>query len=249
MEARKRIIIIGATSAIAEHCVRLWVASPASVFLVGRDEGRLDRVAVDLGVRSPDSDIDWTVVDFQDPHAIQALIGKYASGGSIDIALIAHGSLPDQFECQDDLAVCRHAMQLNGVSPALFMEALARHMGSTDNGRLVVIGSVAGDRGRRSNYVYGASKSLVERYAEGLQHRFSRAGLRICLVKPGPTATPMTARMHDSGMRFASVEEVASAIVKGVTKGRPVIYVPGRWALIMMVIRHLPRFLFNRLDI
>ncbi len=249
MAEKQRIIVVGATSAIAEHCLRLWIDSPAAIMLVGRDAERLERVAADLRVRSPVSDIRCAVIDFLDPGAIAALVEDFAAAGAIDIALVAHGSLPEQSQCQQDLAACRDAMEINSVSPALFAEALAGQMGREGRGRLALIGSVAGDRGRRSNYVYGASKSLLERYAQGLQHRFARSGFRVCLVKPGPTATPMTARLQGEGLKFAPVDAVAATIVRGIRRGRPVIYAPGKWAVIMMVIRHLPRFIFNRLDI
>jgi short-subunit dehydrogenase len=167
----------------------------------------------------------------------------------VDIALIAHGTLPDQECCQQDLVKCREALELNGVSPALFMESIARYMGSAGTGRLVVIGSVAGDRGRKSNYVYGASKGLLERYAQGLQHRFAGSCVSVTLVKPGPTGTPMTAKLLDSGVTLAKVEDVAAAIVSGVREGKPVIYVPGKWLVIMLVIRHLPRLIFHKLNI
>ena len=143
----------------------------------------------------------------------------------------------------------RDALLVNGVSPALFMEALAAAMQNSADGRLVVIGSVAGDRGRKSNYIYGSAKGLIERYAQGSQHRLHGTGVKVCLVKPGPTRTPMTAALDSVGGGLADVEEVAETIVKGVARGKPVIYAPGKWWLIMMVIRHLPRFVFNKLDI
>lgn len=245
----QRIIIIGATSSIAEHCARLWLHKPSRVLLVARDAGKLGRVASDLAVRSPQSEISCATVDFLDPQAIASLLADRVREAAIDIALIAHGTLPEQGDCEGDLGACRDALELNSISPALFMEALAGHMGKSGQGRLAVIGSVAGDRGRRSNYVYGASKSLLERYAQGLQHRFAGSQFKVCLVKPGPTRTPMTAGMSGSGLKFAGVEEVAAAIVKGVSRGKPVIYAPAKWLLIMMVIRHLPRFIFNKLDI
>jgi decaprenylphospho-beta-D-erythro-pentofuranosid-2-ulose 2-reductase len=245
----QRLLIIGATSAIAQHCARLWVFTPSNVLLVGRDAGKLECVAQDLRVRSPQSEIEAAVVDFLDADAIEALITRYAGAGSIDIALIAHGSLPDQELCEGDLASCRHALELNAISPALFMEAIARQMQRANSGHLAVIGSVAGDRGRKSNYVYGAAKGMLDRYTQGLQHRFAGSGVRVSLVKPGPTATPMTAKLDDSGLSLARVEDVAASIVKGVSKGKPVIYTPGKWLFIMLVIRHLPRFIFDRLDI
>lgn len=245
----QRIIVVGATSAIAEHCLRLWLRQPATLLLVGRDAARLQRLADDLTVRSPGSGIRCAEVDFLDPGAIAALVEGFAAQGPVDIALVAHGNLPGQQQCQRDLAACRDALEVNGVSPALFLEALARVMGAAGRGHLAVIGSVAGDRGRRSNYVYGASKALLDRYAQGLQHRFASGGPRVSLIKPGPTRTPMTAGLDTAGMSLAPVERVAEVIVSGVSRGRPVIYAPGKWALIMLVLRHLPRTLFNRLDI
>lgn len=249
-QPRKRIVIIGATSAIAGHCARQWIAAaPADLVLVSRDQTRAEQVAADLWVRSPSSHTEARSVGFDDPLAIQRLADDIAAGGVIDIVLIAHGSLPSHPACQRDLLECQDMLLINGVSPVLFAEAFAGHLERRGHGTLALIGSVAGDRGRRSNYVYGAAKGLVEHYVQGLQHRFAGSGVRAVLVKPGPTDTPMTAALRQQGARLASVEAVAERIVAGIARGRPVIYAPAQWALIMLVIRHLPRFIFNRLDI
>lgn len=246
----RRIVIVGATSAIAEHCARQWLAEgPATLTLVGRDAARTERVAADLRVRSPQSAIDVRTTDFESPRAIQALAETLAATGAIDIVLIAHGSLPEQPAVQTDLEANRAALQINAVSPVLFAEAFATPLQHAGRGTLAIIGSVAGDRGRRSNYVYGAAKGLVARYAEGLQHRFAGTAVRVVLVKPGPTATPMTAHLKNGGRALAPVDRVAADIVRAVARGTPVCYTPGKWALIMGVIRHLPRAVFNRMDI
>jgi decaprenylphospho-beta-D-erythro-pentofuranosid-2-ulose 2-reductase len=250
VENKKRIVIIGATSAIAEHCARLWVQGKAvDLSLVGRDAARTERVAADLRARSPQSEIRVVQSEFLDPVAIQEKVGAIIEKGAVDIVLIAHGSLPEQSSCQIDLSACRDALEVNGVSPVLFAEAFAQHMAQANRGTLTLIGSVAGDRGRKSNYVYGAAKGMVTRYAQGLQHRFSGTGVKIVLIKPGPTDTPMTAHLKDKGVRLASVEAVAQRIVDAVERGQAVAYVPGKWRLIMWVIRHLPAFLFNKMDI
>ena len=250
---RKRIIIIGASSGIAEHCARLWAEDARVDFcLVGRDGGKLDRIAADLRVRSPATTVQilpGETRDFIDPLAITSLVDTIAHDGPMDVVLIAHGFLPDQATCQADLATADEALQTNGVSPALFAEGFARHMQAAGRGTLALVGSVAGDRGRKSNYVYGAAKGLVARYAQGLQHRLAGSGVAVVLVKPGPTATAMTAHLAQQGAKLASVEAVAEAIVAGIAKRKPVVYAPGRWALIMMVIRHLPAFVFNRMNI
>jgi short-subunit dehydrogenase len=247
---RPRIVVVGASSSIAEHCLRLWLArAPADIVLIGRDETRLAMVADDLRVRSPASRFGMRTVDFGDAVAIATLVASLSSEGPIDVALIAHGTLPDQREAQANLEICAEALLVNGVSAVLFAEAFAGELQRAGSGTLAVIGSVAGDRGRRSNYVYGAAKGLVDRYVQGLQHRFAGSRVRIVLVKPGPTDTPMTRHLKATGARLARVEDVAATIVSGIDAGRPVVYAPRVWEAIMLVIRHLPRTVFNRLDI
>lgn len=244
---RPRIVIVGATSAIAEQCARLWVRAAVDMVLIGRDLVRVSRVAADLRVRSPHSSVTAHEVNFLDPASIAALAQKLATEKAIDILLIAHGNLPDQKECEQDISLARDALEINGVSPVLFAEAFALQMEQAGRGTIAVIGSVAGDRGRKTNYVYGAAKGMVERYVQGLQHRFAHSKITIVLIKPGPTATPMTAHLPQRGL--ASAEAVASRIVAAIASGTPVVYVPAKWAIIMMVIRHLPRAIFNKLNI
>ncbi len=245
--SRPRIVIIGATSAIAEQCARLWVRAAVDIILIGRDLVRVSRVAADLRVRSPQSSVTAHEVNFFDPVSITALAQKLAAEKAIDIVLIAHGNLPDQKECEQNITQAREALEINGVSPVLFAEAFAQQMEQVGRGTIAVIGSVAGDRGRKTNYVYGAAKGMVERYVQGMQHRFAHSKITIVLIKPGPTATPMTAHLPQRGM--ASAEAVASRIITAIDAGTPVAYVPAKWAIIMMVIRHLPRSIFNKLNI
>jgi decaprenylphospho-beta-D-erythro-pentofuranosid-2-ulose 2-reductase len=252
MNNKKKIVIIGATSAIAEHCARLWAQSQAlDLTLVGRDVSRIERVAADLKVRSPESEIRILQAEFIDPAAIQVTVDGIVAQGKVDIVLIAHGSLPEQGDCQNDLQACRKALVINGLSPVLYAEAFAKHMAKADHGTIAMIGSVAGDRGRKSNYVYGAAKGLVTRYAQGLQHRFAGTGVRVVLIKPGPTDTPMTAHLKVQGAKLAPVADVAKIIVSAIDSGKAVAstYVPSKWKLIMLVIQHLPASIFNRINI
>lgn len=247
------IAIIGATSAMAEHCARLWAArQPARISLAGRDMQRLERIAADLAVRAPAAHIGVLPQgSATDPQAIADLVQQLCADTPVDIALIAHGVLPDQALCEQDLAANAQALALNGASPVLYAEAFASHMQRAGRGTVAVIGSVAGDRGRKSNYVYGAAKGMVTRYMQGLQHRLAlqKSPVRAVLIKPGPTDTPMTAHLKTRGARLAPVQSVAEGIVRAIDAGKPVACVPGKWALIMLVIRHLPRFVFNRMDI
>lgn len=248
---RKTLCVVGATSGIAEECIRQWIAkgSIERIILIARSEEKLNRIMNDLRVRAPGIEfIACAFNDFNDPVAIGSLVAKLTEQQAVDIALIAHGTLPEQLQCQVDLSVANEAMMINGISPMLFAESLCGHMENQGKGTLVVIGSVAGDRGRKSNYTYGAAKGLVNRYVQGLQHRLAGSSIKVVLVKPGPTATPMTEHLVDA-MKMASVESVAKAIFEGSEKGKPVIYAPAKWALIMLIIRHLPRFIFNKMDI
>lgn len=245
----KKIVIIGATSSIAEHCARLWVKeNPVNLILVGRDLVKTEIVAADLRVRSSQSMINTLEADFIDPFSIGKLVDNIVAEGQVDIVLIAHGSLPDQVACQNSLISVSDALTVNGISPALFAEAFASHMEKAKTGTLAIISSVAGERGRKSNYIYGAAKSLLSQYTQGLQHRLANTGVKVALIKPGPTNTPMTAHLKQKD-QFANVEKVAALIVTGVAQGKSVIYAPGKWLFIMMIIRCLPKFIFNKMDI
>ncbi|OYU11174.1 MAG: short-chain dehydrogenase [Comamonadaceae bacterium PBBC1] len=247
---KKRIVIVGATSAIAQQCARLWGREAGvELTLIGRDEQRLGRVAADLTVRNPQCAVSCIQTDMLDPKIIERVVAVLFQSGRVDIVLIAQGALPQQADCQSDLQACADALVLNSLSPVLFAEAFAMHMLNAQHGTLALIGSVAGDRGRKSNYVYGAAKGLVERYAQGLQHRMAGTGVKLVLIKPGPTDTPMTAHLKAQGVKLAPVEKVAQQMVVAIQKGQPTVYAPGKWWLIMMIIKHLPAVIFNKLNI
>jgi decaprenylphospho-beta-D-erythro-pentofuranosid-2-ulose 2-reductase len=246
----KKIVIVGATSRMAEHCARIWaISQPKEFVLIGRDFKSLDSLSADLKVRTPNTQVKCLAIDLLDPLVVKASVNEICTEGPPDLVLIAHGSLPDQKACESDISVAATAFAINGTSPLYWAESFAFKMITNDHGHLAIIGSVAGDRGRKSNYVYGAAKGFVSRYVEGMQHRLAGSNVKVTLIKPGPTDTPMTAHLKKQGAKLASVETVAEQIVKGVASGKPTIYVPGKWYLIMTIIRHLPRFIFNKMDI
>lgn len=250
MSVKKRIVVVGATSAIAEHCCRLWVErEPVDLVLVARNVAHAERIAADLRARGRDAEVRVETLDFLSTEEIAAAVARWVSAGPLDRVLIAHGVLSDQQACQDDVVRAREALEVNGVSPVIFAEAFAGHMGKAGRGTLGLAGSVAGDRGRRVNYTYGASKALLDRYAQGLQHRFAGTDIKVVLIKPGPTDTPMTAHFKAAGRRLASAESVARGTVQAMDRGTAVVYLPRKWQLIMFVVRNLPDFIFNRLNI
>jgi short-subunit dehydrogenase len=217
--------------------------------LVARNVNKASVIASDLKARNPDSVIEVLQTDFLDAVDIKNLVDAITQDRVLDIALIAHGSLPNQKSCEQNLELNQDTLKLNAVSPVLFAEAFAMHMEKTNSGTLALIGSVAGDRGRKSNYVYGAAKGLVSRYVQGLQHRFANTGVKVVLIKPGPTDTPMTTHLKESGAKLATADQVAREIICGIERGRMVVYTPRIWSVIMMVVRHLPFFVFRKMNI
>ena len=244
-----KIVVIGATSGIAEHCCRLWASEQSVEFLlVARDQAKLERIATDLRVRGPSSTVTTVQGDFLDRTFIQSVVDGAVASGPVDIALIAHGWMPEN-QVGLDLGTCEQILDVNAISPVLFAEAFAQHFVKAGRGTIAIIGSVAGDVTRRANYLYGASKALLTRYAQGLDHRLHGTGVKVVLIKPGPTDTPMTSHMKAAGKRVAPVEDVARATVEGIRRGKAVVYTPPIWQLIMLVVRHIPRPIFNRLPL
>lgn len=244
-----KILIHGATSRIAHECARLWARQGHDLVLSGRDAARLEAVAADLRVLAGPERVRTLALALEDEAAARSRIGEEdARAGGFDLVLVAHGLLPDQAQAQRDPRVLRDAIEVNALSVAQLCEAVAELFEQRRRGTLAVIGSVAGDRGRQSNYAYGASKGFVERYCEGLRNRLHPAGVRVVLVKPGPTDTPMTRGLARPG-KLADPRDVAADIVRGIARGRPVVYTPGLWRWIMTVIRWIPERLFVRLKL
>ncbi len=246
----KSIVIIGATSSIAEHCARLWVTEPVRLLLIGRNQNKLNIISHDLKVRSPSSEIEIIVNELISVEAIKEIMTCVSSlSQHIDTVLIAHGVLPDQEHCQSEIIACRESLEINALSPVLILEAFANIMHAKNGGNIAIIGSVAGDRGRRSNYIYGAAKGMIEKYVQGMQHRFANTDLHISLIKPGPTDTPMTMHLKSSKLKFANVDLVAKEIVSGIEKNKRIIYTPKKWKYLMLIIKSIPFFIFKNMNI
>tara|TARA_B100000212_G_scaffold307086_1_gene256037 strand:- start:243 stop:998 length:756 start_codon:yes stop_codon:yes gene_type:complete len=245
----KTIIVYGGTSEIAIACIHEWQKEHnLKVILVGRSPIRLESVASDLKVRYQNSIIETCVLDFNDLQTIEKMNKKFFLSNSVNIAFVSHGELSDQLLSQEDITYNRDQLMTNGLSTCLISESLIKNLLKAGKGKLVVIGSVAGDRARKKNYTYGSAKGLVEMYVRGLQHRLCNSNVKVSLVKPGPTKTNMTSKLKES-TKFADVNKVAKIIVKGVNKGKKTIYAPRKWILIMLIIRLIPNFIFNRLNI
>lgn len=245
----KKILIIGATSAIGIACARVWVAEKAEFFLVGRNSERLRQVADDLTARGAGR-VHVHVLDMNliDRHA-EMLRTCFDAMQAVDIALIAHGTLPDQTACQQDVSLALEEFSSNGLSVIAILTRLANRMEIQRAGTIVVISSVAGDRGRFSNYLYGAAKAAVGTFAEGLRARLFHAGVHVMTVKPGFVDTPMTRGLSLPRALVVPPERVALDITRAVRNRIDSIYTPRFWALIMFIIRTIPGFVFKRLKL
>ena len=244
----QKILIIGATSAIAEATARRWAARGAALFLVGRKAERLEQIAADLRVRGAAS-VAFHALDAcaRDAHETMLCAAEQAMGG-LDVALIAHGSLPDQKACEASVELTFQEIDTNALSVIALLTRLATRFEAQGHGSLAVISSVAGDRGRQSNYVYGAAKGMLTLFLQGLRNRLAKKGMHVLTVKPGFVDTPMTASFK-KGALWASPDAIAQGIVGAIDKKRDVVYLPGFWWLIMTLIRHIPERIFKKLSL
>jgi len=244
-----RVIVLGATSAIAEATARLYAAEGADLLLVGRHVGKLSSIASDLKIRGA-SRAETAVHDLASVQGVDATLGDFIHQlGGVDHILIAYGILGDQADAERDQSVADDILQINFNSAAAWCLAAAAELERQGRGSLVVIGSVAGDRGRRANFVYGAAKAGLAALVEGIAHRFANKGPRAVIIKPGPTITPMTESFDRKGLLWATAPQVAAVVRAAADRGGPVVYAPWFWRYIMLIIRNLPSAIFNRMDI
>lgn len=244
----KKILIIGATSAIAEHCARIWATQGDALHLVARNEQQVQVIASDLRVRGASAVTTYCLdLNEMDKHeelldiAIDAL-------GSVDIVLFAHGTLSNQKKCELSVKQTLQEIQTNALSTISLLTLVSNKFEAIRSGTICVISSVAGDRGRASNYVYGSAKSMVTSFTSGLRQRLHKSNVTVVTIKPGFVDTPMT-REFKKGLLWEAPSAVADRIVSGINARRSEIYVPSFWGGIMMVIKNIPEFVFKRVNL
>jgi hypothetical protein len=249
MSTARRVLVLGATSAIAQAVARAYAASGARLALVARSREHLTTVASDLSVRGAEVLLQRSI-DLCELDRHRTLVAEAeAALDGLDVVLVAHGVLPDQQACQEDPRRAVASWDVNFVSAASLMEAAAERLAAAGRGTLGVLSSVAGERGRADNYVYGAAKSALTAYASGLGHRLQGTGVTVVTIKPGPVDTPMIRGRALSPGLVADVDVVGRRIHRALERGERVVYVPGKWRWIMAVLRALPVRLFERLRV
>ena len=244
-DAVKRVLILGATSAIAEAAARIWASRGARLALVARNGERVEAIAADLKVRGA-SEVITVVLDCAVADAgaeLDAIAGRL---GEVDVVLVAYGVLGNQKHLEIDPQAVAELFRTNFTSAAAWCLAAARIFEEQKHGSLVVIGSVAGDRGRKSNYIYGSSKAGLGVLVQGIAHRLAHHGARAVLIKPGFVDTPMTAAVGRKGLLWAKPATIGEIIVRSAAKGGPIIYAPAFWRLVMYIIRIVPASIFHK---
>jgi short-subunit dehydrogenase len=244
----KKIVIIGATSGIASETARCFALDGAELFITGRNEEKVSRLANDLRCRGARS-VRTALFRAEDAAAHEKLIHDAVEVlGEIDSVLIAYGELPNQRECEQAWEKSEHSLTVNFLSPIALLTAAANYFEKRGRGNITVISSVAGDRGRQSNYIYGCAKGGLTTFLQGLRNRLYHHGVSVTTIKPGFVDTPMTAEIP-KGPLFASAASVGKRIHKAMKRGECVVYTPCYWRFIMLVIQHIPETIFKRLKL
>jgi short-subunit dehydrogenase len=244
----KKIVIAGATSAIARGFARAAAEHGDAIFLVGRSEQRLEETAADLRVRGALTTGTF-VMDLRDTarHAEMIEAGDKAMGG-FDTLLLAYGTLTDQAAAERDPDVLQRELATNFTSAAALLMLVGNRFEAQKKGAIGVITSVAGDRGRQSNYIYGAAKAGLIAFTSGLRGRLFPAGVSVTDIRPGFVDSPMTAQVKKNPL-FAQSEPVGRAIYRAVDRQKSVVYLPWFWRYIMLIIRSVPEAIFKKLKI
>jgi short-subunit dehydrogenase len=244
----KKILIVGATSAIAKEAARLYAGQGDKLYLIGRNEEATKALTADLKVRGA-SQVSYSVLDLNQfgQHA-EVLEKANKSLRGVDIALICHGSLPDQEATEKDFELAQHEINTNGLSVISLLTELSKYFVEQNAGTIAVITSVAGDRGRQSNFVYGSVKSMVSTYLQGLRGKLLPFNVHVVDIRPGFVDSPMTAQF-EKGSLWSSPQRIANIIVKSIERKRHTVYAPFYWRFIMFAVRLVPEFLFKRIKL
>jgi short-subunit dehydrogenase len=243
----KKIVVLGATSGIALEVQRQLARQGCELLLVARSPERLADLQADLSLRGAAAVTTYSA----DLASIQQHAGVFEvvrrNLPDFDTVLLAYGSMRDQKDSENSVDILLEELQSNFVSATAILTLFAADLEHRRTGCIAAITSVAGDRGRRSNYVYGSAKGALSLFLQGLRSRLHPAGVRVITIKPGPVQTPMTDHLPNQ-VRFANAEQVARDIVRALQRRSPdVLYTPKIWRYVMTGVRQIPETLFKRL--
>jgi len=241
-----KVAFLGATKGMGRALARLMAERGAALFLLGRDVAELEKSARDLELRAGRGPIGTAVCDLERGETFAPALDAADHGlGGFDTVVVTAGLFGTQDALESDAALCARVLDANFRGTILFCEEARKRLLSRGGGTLCAFSSVAGDRGRKPVGLYGATKAGLSHYLESLDHKHRAAGLRTVCVKPGFVRTSMTAGLP--APPFAGEPEaVARVALRAIDRGTPVVYAPAIWALVMLVIRNLPRVVMRR---
>ncbi|MCS4142552.1 SDR family oxidoreductase [Salinibacter ruber] len=243
------VLIVGATSTIARHAAGELAGRGARLYLAARDEAEAERIGQDLEVRRG-AEVSWDTFEATDYEGHKRILHSATGAmGGLDGLLVAVGMLGDQARAEADSGHLRDVIEVNYGAPASLITAAANRLEKQGHGWIAALSSVAGDRGRPSNYAYGSAKAGLTAFLEGLRGRLHESGVHVLTAKPGPTDTKMTFGMDDPPPLMAEPERVAKRIVWAIEKEKDVCYAPPIWRYIMAAIRLIPTPMFKKLDL
>jgi len=242
------VLILGATSRIAQSIAAEHAKDGDSILLAARDRDEVKTIASDIQVRHSKRVLigDFEATDF-DSHA-GFIADAVEALGSIDTAYVVFGAMGEQEESQQDFSAARAVLDVNFTGAVSVSEALAAYMEERGEGTIIGISSVAGDRGRQSNYFYGAAKGGYSLYLQGLRGRLAKSGVHVMTAKLGFIDTPMTYGLKTK-IPIASTEATAKALKKAAAKGKNTLYYPWFWRFVMLLIKAIPERTFKKLKI
>jgi short-subunit dehydrogenase len=242
----KKILIIGATSSIAQNCARIWISRGDKLFLVARNKDKLTKTANDLKLSNKKHTY---YLDLNDISSHKKMLDNAVSAlEGIDVVLISHGTLPNQKACEKSVNETLAEIKTNALSVISLLTLIANLFENQQRGVIAVISSVAGDRGKASNYVYGSSKAMVTTFASGLRQRLHKSNVTIVTIKPGFVDTPMTTKFK-KGLLWAKPAAVAKKIIKGIDLRKNEVYAPAFWKAVMVVVKNIPLIIYKKLSL
>lgn len=243
------VLILGAGSTIAQETARKLAAKNFNLILAARRVEELTPLKCDLEIRY-DVNVDVKVFEALDFQRHEGFFQEVVEGaGRLDGVMLMYGAMADQKEAEQDFSISRNMIDVNYTSAVSILNIAANYFEKQKRGFIAAVSSVAGDRGRQSNYLYGSTKAGLSVYMEGLRNRLHQAGIQVLTIKPGMVASKMTYGVVDDSPLLADPEKVAGTITKSISKRRDVIYTPWFWMVIMFVIKRIPETIFKRTDI
>lgn len=244
----KNIVILGATSGIAQAVAKEMLADDVVFHLVARNKEKLNIVVADLVARGCNRAESY-LLDFNDMSRHAEVVKTISDAADvIDTLFVCFGIMHSQQDCEANVAKAVEQLNSNYTHAVSLLVLFSQSMAKQSSGSIAVVSSVAGDRGRKSNYIYGSAKAGLSIFLEGLRYKLHGQGINVLTIKPGFVDSPMTADI-DKGALWATTEQVAKHIVKAIRKKKSVIYVPPFWFFIMAIIKLIPAFIFRKLNV